>query len=255
MVSDFVVKLATATDLEKLWEMHLAKMAEYGIDRLFYGSTRYRTPNSLGDPEDFVVLTNHTRAFVDVFFGRKYYLHGSMVTWSLENFGAVSWRYMHERFANGEMTEKEIEVYEFNLANDIQTGYSISYMPTQKRQRSGLSLIARKGISQHDMDEMWQEHGKDIQAMCHVLHLKILTLPYSRSQRPLTKRQREVLEWVADGKTILDISILMGLKPATIEKHLRLARESLCVETTAQAILKASFQNQIFILKPPSDAK
>jgi LuxR family transcriptional regulator len=38
----------------------------------------------------------------------------------------------------------------------------------------------------------------------------------------------------------------MGLTPATIEKHLRLARDALEVETTAQAVLKASMQNQIF---------
>jgi LuxR family transcriptional regulator len=41
----------------------------------------------------------------------------------------------------------------------------------------------------------------------------------------------------------------MDLTPATVEKHLRLARESLDVETTAQAVLKASFQNQIFLLE------
>jgi LuxR family transcriptional regulator len=39
----------------------------------------------------------------------------------------------------------------------------------------------------------------------------------------------------------------MGLTAATVEKHLRLAREALDVDTTAQAVLKASFQNQIFL--------
>jgi LuxR family transcriptional regulator len=57
------------------------------------------------------------------------------------------------------------------------------------------------------------------------------------------------LEWVGDGKTTQDIAVLMGLTSATVEKHLRLARESLAVETTAQAVLKASFQNQMFVLE------
>ena len=51
-----------------------------------------------------------------------------------------------------------------------------------------------------------------------------------------------------DGKTTQDIAIIMGLTPATIEKHLRLAREVLEVETTAQAVLMASFRNQIFVV-------
>jgi LuxR family transcriptional regulator len=44
-----------------------------------------------------------------------------------------------------------------------------------------------------------------------------------------------------------DIATIMGLTPATVEKHLRLAREALNVDTTAQAVLKAALQNQMFI--------
>ena len=73
-----------------------------------------------------------------------------------------------------------------------------------------------------------------------------MSLPYEHPRRALTERQREVLEWVGDGKTIQDIATLMNRKPATVEKHLRLARESLNVETTAQALLKASFLKQIY---------
>ena len=84
--------------------------------------------------------------------------------------------------------------------------------------------------------------------MNNVAHLKIITLPYNAPNRALTKRQREALEWVGDGKTTQDIAVLMGLTVATVEKHLRLARESLAVETTAQAVLKASLHNQMFIM-------
>ena len=76
----------------------------------------------------------------------------------------------------------------------------------------------------------------------------ILTLPYTAPNRALTSRQREVLEWVGDGKTAQDIGLIMGLTAATVEKHLRLAREALAVDTTAQAVLKAAFANQMFVL-------
>ncbi|MEJ2019255.1 MAG: helix-turn-helix transcriptional regulator, partial [Maritimibacter sp.] len=62
----------------------------------------------------------------------------------------------------------------------------------------------------------------------------------------LTERQREVLSWIGDGKSNLDVATILGVSVATVEKHLRLARERLGVETTAQAVLKASFQNQIY---------
>ena len=98
------------------------------------------------------------------------------------------------------------------------------------------------------MDAIWEQHGRDLIVMNNVAHLKILTLPYTGG-RPLTRRQREVLEWVGDGKTTQDIAMLMGLTPATVEKHLRLARDALDVETTAQAVLKAALQNQMFVME------
>ena len=78
------------------------------------------------------------------------------------------------------------------------------------------------------------------------MHLKVISLPYNNLRCKLTRRQRQVLEWVGDGKTMQDIATIMGLTSATVEKHLRLARAALDVDTTAQAVLKASFQNQIF---------
>jgi LuxR family transcriptional regulator len=72
-------------------------------------------------------------------------------------------------------------------------------------------------------------------------------LPPPQALNNLSDRQREVLEWVGDGKTIADIALVMGLKPATVEKHMRNARDALQVETTAQAVMKASLQKQLFV--------
>ena len=82
------------------------------------------------------------------------------------------------------------------------------------------------------------------------MHLRLTQLPYPVQRRPLTERQREALEWVADGKTTQDIAMLMEISQAMVEKHLRLAREALSVETTAHAVAKASVLNQIFIIDP-----
>ena len=79
-------------------------------------------------------------------------------------------------------------------------------------------------------------------------HLCLMHLPASGQRRLLTARQAEVLELVADGKTMQDIALLLDRNVATVEKHLRGARDALGVETTAQAVRKASILNQIFRL-------
>lgn len=67
--------LITAHSVEALWDMHTRHMATYGFDRLIYGFTRYMTPNSLGDPDDFVLLSNHSEAYMKRFMGEGLYFN------------------------------------------------------------------------------------------------------------------------------------------------------------------------------------
>lgn len=239
----------TAPSIEDLWDKHTRRMAGFGFDRLIYGFTRYMTSTSFGDPDDFILLSNHDQSYLDKFVGDGLYAHAPMVRWALENEGAQSWSVLQERQARGELSEEEQRVLRFNQSQGVAAGYSISFKPVSPRAKGAIALIAREGLSQADADAIWAEHGEDILLLNNLAHLRILTLPYTGPARTLTQRQREALEWVGDGKTTQDIAVLMKLKPATVEKHLRLAREALGVETTAQAVLKAAFQNQIFVLE------
>lgn len=244
----YLMFLSNCQSLEELWEGHCAQMAEYGFDRLIYGFTRYRTANSLGDPEDFVILTNHSKEYTDVFLGDGQYFYAPMVRWALEHEGAGSWRMLRDMLNTGTMTADERKMFEFNQRMGVTAGYTVSFKSISQRSKGAIALTAKIGLSQDDVDALWTEHGRDIHLMNNIAHLKILTLPYTAPNRSLTKRQREALQWVGDGKTTQDIAVLMGLTAATVEKHLRLARESLSVETTAQAVLKAALQNQMFVM-------
>lgn len=246
---DYLERLTNAQSIEELWQLHCDKMATYGFDRLIYGFTRYRTATSLGDPEDFVILTNHAQEYIKGFLGEGMYFHAPMVRWALEHEGASSWSIIEDMMKSGTVTDSERKVIEFNRKLGVNAGYSISFKSISPRTKGAIALTARAGLTQKEVDDVWQTHGRDIVVMNNVAHLKILTLPYSGPARGLTKRQREALQWVGDGKTTADIALLMGLTSATVEKHLRLAREALNVETTAQAVLKAAFLNQMFVLE------
>lgn len=243
---EFLERVTPATSVESVWTELTEVMGDHGFDRLIYGFTRFRTAQSLGDPDDLLILTNHDRAYTDRFIGERLYLHAPMVRWAAENTGACSWSWIreHQEF----LTPAERRVAEFNRQLGVVAGYSISFPGLSHRAKGALALTARPGLDQAAVDAVWAGHGRTLLQMANVAHLKLTTLPFTGARRPLTDRQREALEWVGDGKTTQEIAIIMGLTPATVEKHLRLAREALDVETTAQAVLKASFQNQIFIV-------
>ncbi|MEM7473209.1 MAG: LuxR family transcriptional regulator [Pseudomonadota bacterium] len=250
MIGEYLHKMTDANTIQDAWEVHTEKMAEYGFDRLLYAYTRFGTGSSLGDPQDALVLTNHDPAYVDEFIGQGMYAKGPMVAWATANTGACSWKMIHDIITSGQATPDMMEAMAFNQKMDVIAGYTISFHEVSLRAKGAIGLTAVRGKNQADIDAVWQEHGSDIELANKILHLKVVQLPHTTGQRrPLTARQREVLEWVADGKTIQDTATIMGLNPATIEKHLRLARESLDVDTTAQAILKASSQNQFFLIE------
>jgi DNA-binding CsgD family transcriptional regulator len=54
----------------------------------------------------------------------------------------------------------------------------------------------------------------------------------------LTRREREVLDWLAAGKTNRAIAAILGAKPRTVEKHLERIYEKLGVETRTAAVLR-----------------
>ncbi len=247
-MQDLVVHLDrvnSASSVEGLWRLHLDAMAAFGFDRLLYGYTRYRTGRRMGDPQDLVVLSNLPSAYMRPYIEEGLYQSGPMVLWALENDGACSWSWLTETAAQGGFSPAELRTLEFNRKLGVTAGYTISFRSVSKRAKGGIGLCAQPSLSQEHVDGLWRQHGPTITVMNNVFHLKLLTLPYSGS-RQLTPRQREVLQWVGDGKTAQDIGLLMGLTTATVEKHLRLAREALDVETTAQAVLKAAFYNQMF---------
>lgn len=52
----------------------------------------------------------------------------------------------------------------------------------------------------------------------------------------LTRRQREIMEWIAEGKTSAEAAIILGISPRTVEKHLEAVFQRLGVENRIGAM-------------------
>lgn len=245
----YLERVIATTKVEDLWDLHVEKMQTYGFDRLIYGFTRYGGSASVGCPEDWLILSTQSPEYMRAFIDEGLYFNAPMLRWALENKGACSWRWMTDPDRINSLTPSERRVLEFNKSMGVTAGYTISFLSVSERVKGAIALTAKVGMSQDEVDRIWADHSCQILLMNNVMHLKLQTLPYSGG-RNLTKRQREVLQWVGDGKSIQDIALLLGRTPATVEKHLRLAREALGVETTAQAVLKAAQYNQMFVTEP-----
>lgn len=234
--------------LDTAWARLERYMAGHGFDRLLYAATHFRTITNPGDVRDALILTNYPQDYIDAYLGGGMFRDAPLVRWALENVGSISWRDVARAAQAGELTAPELAVMEFNRQRGITAGYALSFPRHSERTGYGIGLGAT-GADQDALDAVWAAHGAEIELVAGVAHLKFISLPHDHHDRALTPRQREVLELVADGKTVQDAALVLGLGAATVEKHLRLAREALDVETTAQAIRKLSTQNQFFLFR------
>ncbi len=236
------------TEVEDLWAHHTALMDDFGFDRLFYAFNAFRGLGLYDNPEDALLLTNMPAEYVEAYVDGGLFRDGVMIRWATQNTGVASWADVFASMPDYPATDSERAMLALNQKHGITAGYTISFPMGLKNASAGIGMAVRDGMTQADADAIWAEHGEEIEIINHVAHLCIMQLPATGQRRLLTPRQSEVLELVADGKTMQDVALLLERNVATVEKHLRGARDALGVETTAQAVRKASILNQIFRL-------
>ena len=241
-------RLINCKSIESLWQCHVENMATYGFDRLLYMASTLTRPGNWGDPSDRLVLTNYPAPVIDTFIGESLHRRTAKIPTPAEGPGAYSWRKSHLT-ENAPLNQAERAHLSLCTKWKITAGYTIWFSDMRQRRKGVMGLCARIGLSQADVDRIWLEHGHEIHALCNILHLKALSLPSPDHRNLLTPRQREVLNGVADGLSTQELARKMGLSVGTIEKHLRLARQALNAETTANAIHKASELHQLFLLR------
>jgi DNA-binding CsgD family transcriptional regulator len=103
--------------------------------------------------------------------------------------------------------------------------------------RSGTAFGARD----RDLAEVIRPHLANLYRLA-VARERTRDLPadasFDRAAAPLTPREREVLDWVAAGKTNRDIAAILCASPRTVEKHLERIYEKLGVETRTAAVMR-----------------
>jgi len=248
MLLDYLEKIHEPTSIEGAWDVVVKYMSSFGFDRMLYGFTRFGTATSFGETDDILILTNHSKAYLGPYIDQGMYFDAPMHKWAAKNTGACSWSQFTQ--PDVQLTPAEQKLMDFNASHRVTAGVTISFRNISNKVKGAIGLVAKAGMSQRDVDFLMGLRGREIVQMCNVAHLKLTSLSYSPAGSRLTDRQRETLHWVSEGKTTRDIATIMGLTTATVEKHLRLARAALNVDTTAQAVIKASHQNQIFSLDP-----
>lgn len=238
-----------AADIETVWSVLCRFVELYGFNGVIYGYSPNSRGPSLGAREDFLLLSTLSRDFMTTLVDQRYYRESITFNWALKNVGVASWS-MTAQDAGMDGFNSSQSSLEFFARFGMAAGCTIGFPTASTRGRAVMALIAPSGVPQEQVDATLVRFSDALFVVATVAHRSLIAMPYLGARKVLTPRQREVLEWVAEGKTVADIAKILNLAQPTVEKHLKLARETLDVETTAQALVKAAFLNQMFVLQP-----
>lgn len=252
-LAGFLGGLLTCADRDLIWQRVLGKMRELGFVHLIYGYSPDSRGAELGSPDDFLIMSSIDEAVIRELVERGYFWDSMTFRWALNNTGIAKWSRTPVECGLPADWQPSLDALIFFERHGLMTGCCIGAFTERKRGRAVFALIGPSEASQSEVDALVDCHHETLFTLLAVMHQCLAALPLRIDRRPLTPRQREVLEWVAHGKTAADIALIMGISAPTVEKHLRLARETLGVETTAHAVIKAAYLNQVFSVSPVSD--
>ena len=237
-----ISEILDSNDIDTAWGKFCDALEDYGFDKILYGGTRIPTRGIIGDVKDALILYRGSQDYADAYLGEELYLHSPTYEWAENNTGFASWPDAMAQFT-GMPTPQLMRIAQLNAEVGALSGFVGSLKGVVPGMRGVIGISPAGAVQQREADEMWARDGKDIEMLSQLVHVRIASLPQTGQRRPLTSRQREALQWCAQGKTMQDVATIMGLSIGTVEKHLRMARDSLDAQTTAHAVQKATSLN------------
>lgn len=246
LLTDIENVLAARTT-DGLWRQYKDRLAGLGFPYISYYSIRIIETGGDRRVDDWLFLTSCAPRLLHEVLAQDAFASVPMYRWLAANRGSESWDWMQKLRQAGRLSDTEERMLDLFARHGHVSGYAVSLSDSVQQVRAGVILSGVLGMDQRGLDALWRQHGALVEALTGLVHLRLATLPYDPPKEVLTLRQREVLEQIAVGRTTQEIAELLGVSRATVEKHLRLARQALGARTTPQAILQASNRRQIFL--------
>lgn len=242
IVAGATTGMLQALSIPDVWCVFGDAMEEFRFDKLLYGGTRFPSRGSFGHIDEALILHRGPQEYADIYLDEELYLYSPTYEWAENNTGFVSWPVAFAKYAAAP-TPEQLRIVQLNMQFGVTAGYVGSLKDVVPNMNGVIGFSPVAGMDQAAADALWDVHGADIETLCNLMHLRIAALPQTGLLRPLTTRQRETLEWASLGKTTQDIATILGLSVATVEKHLKMARDALEAQTTAHAVKKATALN------------
>jgi LuxR family transcriptional regulator len=243
--------MVSSKTVSAAWNNYKEVLTFIGFDRHIFLSTHYRTYGLWGDPRDTLVLSSHEKKYNNALFSTElnFLKHHPDFEWLVNNPGDyMPWHQFSQDDVSNNSFKKKLKI--LNDQFKVRSGIKFSLKQSNHESTCVVLLTGCKQYDQTHIDNIWATNSAKIYSISKILQLTIRSLPYTgggigpKHQR-LTKRQAEVLTLISSGNTVIQVAQKLNLAVTTIDKHLKLARSGLSVNSTAQAVAKAEREKML----------
>ncbi|RJE87212.1 helix-turn-helix transcriptional regulator [Paracoccus onubensis] len=165
-----------------------------------------------------------------------HYRHDPCVTRCCQSAAPFTWSDVRQESLEDAAIKVMEEAHEFGLLQGICVPLHTPFAPPAVVSIAGEnSEIAQQAISSLSIIAR------------HALEtiLRFLLSTNEPPQSHLSRREREVLQWIAEGKTAWEVSRILSLSEHTVLTHQRNAKQKLGAANTVHAVVKAFLRHEI----------
>ncbi|MCW2248243.1 DNA-binding CsgD family transcriptional regulator [Azospirillum fermentarium] len=230
---DAVDSFRQADSIDDLWNRLHRVLADYGVGGIFYGSMVLPYVGNRKNHQAFII-SSYRQDYLEVKLSPEYLDHDPYYNRLISEKKDILWSNIgiFDTFSEMELKSTYID-FDFN----ITTGVTLPFQFAGNLGISGCSLHTPH-LSWGEFERLWQEKGPLVRQIVSAFDV-CMRERHIRGIYPLTPRETECLQWLANGLRPQQIAFHLGTHAKTVEKQISDARAKLQANNAAQAVAKA----------------
>jgi LuxR family quorum sensing-dependent transcriptional regulator len=226
---DFVQRLQQLTDYDEVCRQITTELAWFGFSCV----TSWSLPGPGGHAADGVVLNTRPQEYVDRYCEKNYVAHDPAVLELRKTLNPFSWSDIRGR---RDLSKAQKTILDEAREFGARDGFIIPIVTLS----GSMALFSPCGL-EPDLSEraraavevigVYSHHALRRSLMQHQRHEAVHT--------PLTPREREIMQWVAMGKTDEEIADILSIGTTTVTSHVEHAKQKLDAFRRTYAVVQA----------------
>lgn len=232
---DLADTLRLMTDTELFWDRIGIELKRFGITSFLYAAAASRNEvEERGFMPSLIIKNNYPKRYFDA-FGADTFLEGDLTAIHALQFATpIIW---HDESNWEESTPEQLGHAHIETDIGFGVGVTIPTAAISPRHLGGIGLCAGD-LTIPEFDSLWKAKSDDIMGI-----LNFLDFGMRQTHLPniigLSKREKEVLTWLACGLRPDQIADRLGIGYRTVDKYINSAKAKLRATTRDHAVAKA----------------